>query len=100
MHVFAVTRDAARYAAEFEARYTGPLCVTLHARSLAFLESARRQAQSVIEDAGLRMFSASLDEVQNVARLNVDVADPAVQADLDRRIGAGVVVLHGRLRPV
>lgn len=96
----AFTGDAAGHTAALRERWGGALCVVQRAQSGAELARIQGAAQATVEELGLEWTSSGVDERRGVVEIEVLYADPAAQAEVDRRHGAGVVVLTSRLRPV
>lgn len=73
----------------------GSLCLTAAERTQAELEQVQQELQEALDPLTL-----SIDETRGTMQAQVTVADPALQAELDERYGAGVVELVGALQPV
>lgn len=96
----AFTGDAAGHTAALRERWGGALCVVQRGHSGAELARIQGAAQATVEELGLEWTSSGVDERRGVVEIAVLYADAAAQAEVDRRHGAGVVVLTSRLRPV
>jgi hypothetical protein len=89
------TGDLERHEAELRQRWGGSLCVTQATHTIADLRAVQDELHGE-----LAALWSSADEVTGGVDVGVIVADPAVQDELDRRYGPGVVRLHGALQPV
>jgi hypothetical protein len=97
------TQDLERHEREARARWGGPLCVSHLPRSRAELQRVQEAffgARAEASDAGVDVLSVGPDEVANVVRAQVLIADDVAQRWVDERFGPGVIVLEGRLRPL
>jgi len=92
----AVTLDPASAERKLRTTWGGALCVSLARHTKDELEAVRDEiADSLIRSGNLLALSAGHDQVE----LEVIHDDGALQADLDRRYGAGLVTVTAALRP-
>jgi hypothetical protein len=97
----AFTKDLDRHEAELRELWDGPLCVWHHDRTMDELNSIQSElVDSVAKELGLYVTYADADEVDNVVELGVVAIDENARAELDRRYGAGTVLVDPALQPV
>jgi hypothetical protein len=98
---FAFTGNLAEHRSQIAAMWGGPICVIQHTRSRAQLDSIAQRVQGPISsELGLRVVSgAVVDDVANTVTIDVMIAPPGAQHELDKRVGVGVVRLHQVLTP-
>jgi hypothetical protein len=89
------TGDLDRHESQIREVWGGALCLSQATRPYAELETVANEIS-----AAERPLSVGVSEVTGTIEVTVVVATEEAQADLDRRYGAGVVVLVGWLRPI
>ncbi|MGW8951985.1 hypothetical protein [Streptomyces sp. NPDC055709] len=93
--VMRFTRDLAGHEREIRKTWGGALCLTTAARSGAELRTVRERVVKTVPN----LLGASIDVVGNAVSIRTYVATDELRRDMDRRFGAGVVRVHGWLRP-
>lgn len=93
--VMRFTRDLAGHEREIRKTWGGALCLTTAARSQAELRTVRERVVKAVPN----LLGASIDVVGNAVSIRTYVATDELRRDMDRRFGAGVVRVHGWLRP-
>ncbi|HVF75259.1 MAG TPA: hypothetical protein VM938_09430 [Acidimicrobiales bacterium] len=88
----------ARVKEDIRRTFPGPLCLV--ERDQKSRTELRTIQHRLTERLGSQFLSGAVDEVRGQVVVEVIVADPARQAELDREFSAGVVRLTGRLQPV
>lgn len=97
----AFTGDIDAHEAEARETWGGPLCVVEYERAYRELRRIQDElSDHAAEDLGLEMLWTDTDVVDNHVEIGVVVIDPATQAEIDDRYGAGTVRVIAQLRPV
>lgn len=95
----AFTGALERHEQEARATWGGALCVVQHERTLAALQAVADDLWGR-KDTGLQLTSSAVLEAQNHVELGAVAVTVEQQAELDRRYGAGTVVVAPGLTPV
>lgn len=99
---FAFTGNLAEHRAQIAAVWGGPICVIQHTRSRTQLDAIVQTVQGpVARELDLRIVGGvAVDDVTGAITVDVMLAPPAAQRQLDQRFGVGVVRLHQVLTPL
>jgi hypothetical protein len=97
----AFTGDLKRHEAELRKHWSGPLCVTRHARPYRDLQRIQGELGGAVgKSLGLEVLRTNVSEIDNVVELGVVVLDERARAAVEQRYGPGTVRIEAALQPV